>query len=657
MRSVCHFFSLILAASLAPAAAAQKTPPAKAFGQRESVQQVAMSPDGNRIAYIAPYGGAGAALYTVDLASGSAPQRVFISSGAPERLTWCQWVANNRLVCSVYFIAPIGGRDVASNRLVAINSDGTDMKLVSVKQGSNAIGYSPFGGAVLDFLPNENDSILVGRAYVPEERLGTKVSKSAEGYGVDRIDTRSLKTSQAVTPNKEASVYVSDGQGNVRIMGLFQTKGFGFDTGITKYRYRDVGSKDWKVLGDYDGVNLTGFYPAAVDPVSNAAIGFERINGRLAVSQIALNASLSKNVLFSHPEVDVDQLITVGRKQRVVGVSYATDYRHAHYFDQSISKLLNSLAKALPGADAVDLVAASSDESVLLLRTSGDVDPGQYYRFDKKSKQLSPLLAVRPELEDYKLAVVKPISYKAGDGTSIPGYLTLPPGSTGKKIPAIVMPHGGPSARDEWGFDWLAQFLANRGFAVLQPNYRGSDGYGDAWFRNKGFQAWNVAIGDVNDAGRWLVNQGIADPSKIAIVGWSYGGYAALQSAVVDPDLFKAIIAIAPVTDLGRLKDESRDSSDFGIVTRFVGNGPHVNAGSPAQHSARIKAPVLMFHGDKDLNVNINQSRNMAGNLSSAGKVHELVVYPNLDHSLDDSKAREEMLSKSEAFLRKSLGM
>ncbi|MEI9851159.1 MAG: alpha/beta fold hydrolase [Sphingomonas sp.] len=120
------------------------------------------------------------------------------------------------------------------------------------------------------------------------------------------------------------------------------------------------------------------------------------------------------------------------------------------------------------------------------------------------------------------------------------------------------MPHGGPGARDEWGFDWLAQFFAARGYAVLQPNFRGSAGYGEDWFLENGFKSWRTAIGDVNDGGRWLVGQGIAAPAKLAIVGWSYGGYAALQSAVLDPELFKAIVAIAPVTDLGALKEESR---------------------------------------------------------------------------------------------------
>ena len=245
-----------------------------------------------------------------------------------------------------------------------------------------------------------------------------------------------------------------------------------------------------------------------------------------------------------------------------------------------------------------------------------------------------------------------------GPGRQPESQITLPPGvDTPKDLPAIVMPHGGPSARDYWGFNWLAQFYASRGYVVLQPNFRGSTGYGDEFFKQNGFRSWPTAIGDVLDAGRWLVAQGIASPDKMAVVGWSYGGYAALQSAVVDPGLFKAVIAVAPVTDLVELKEQRRQWSDFVIVNREIGDGPHVREGSPALNAAKIKVPVLLFHGEMDRNVLIRQSREMADRLAAAGVPHELVTWPDLDHDLEDSAARAEMLRKSDAFLRKAMGL
>jgi len=316
------------------------------------------------------------------------------------------------------------------------------------------------------------------------------------------------------------------------------------------------------------------------------------------------------------------------------------------------------LKRALPQQPLLSVVDASMDESRLLIFAGSDTDPGVYYIFDRKSHQLQTFLVARNELEGVKLAPVKPISYPAADGVMVPGYLTLPPGvENARGLPAIVLPHGGPSSRDEWGFDWLVQFYAARGYAVLQPEFRGSSGYGDAWFQKNGFRSWEVAIGDVLAAGRWLVQQRIADPSKLGIVGWSYGGYAALQSGVVDPTLFKAIVAIAPVTDLAALKEERRYWGDFALTSDFVGSGAHMHDGSPIEHVKSFRAPVLLFHGTMDRNVPVEQSRGMASALKSAGAPSQLVLYKDRDHYLEDSEVRADMLRKSDTFLRQAFGM
>jgi dipeptidyl aminopeptidase/acylaminoacyl peptidase len=241
-------------------------------------------------------------------------------------------------------------------------------------------------------------------------------------------------------------------------------------------------------------------------------------------------------------------------------------------------------------------------------------------------------------------------------GGLVPAYLTLPPGvERAQGLSAILMPHGGPASRDVWGFDWLAQYYANRGFAVLQPNFRGSAGYGSEWFAKNGFRSWKVAIGDIIEGGRWLVSQGVADSHKLAIVGWAYGGYAALQANVVDPDLFKAVVAIAPVTDLNMLKNESEGFTNERMTRAYVGAGPYINEGSPAQHTDQFKAPVMLFHGGRDANVDVAESQAMYEAMKRSGKQSELVVYPNLDHQLLDNTAREDMLQRSYDFLMTAL--
>jgi dipeptidyl aminopeptidase/acylaminoacyl peptidase len=631
--------------------------PAKAFGARPEVLDVSMSPGGDRIAFLNASGPRGATLYIIDLAGDAKPRAVIRGSGDPEQILGCNWVSELRLICTAGQVARDADVIRGVTKLFAINADGTQMKRVSIRQGQNAQYFTGFGGSIIDLLPGDDGAVLLGRQYVPESNINTRIEKRAEGYGVDRIDTLTLATRRVVTPAYNASEYISDGRGTVRIMGeqFYGVGGYGETR--TKYSYRLPGKENWLPLSSYDYNTEAGFNPWAVDPVENVAYGFDRTDGRSALYKVALDGSLKRTMVFSRPDVDVDGLIRIGRQRRVVGVTYATEKREVEYFDPDLVKLAKELRKALPKAELINFVDTNSDETKILVWAGSDTDPGQYYHLNRKTNQMSPLFAERPDLEALKLAEVRPVTYKAADGTLIPAYLTLPVGGSGKKLPAIVMPHGGPSARDEWGFDWLAQFYANRGFAVLQPNYRGSSGYGDAWFRNQGFKAWNVAIGDVNDAGRWLVSQGIADPSKLAIVGWSYGGYAALQSGATAPNLFKAIVAIAPVTDLAALLVDSRNDFNYRAVQNFVGSGPHIKAGSPAQNAAMIKAPVLMFHGDLDQNVSVFQSRMMEDKLKGAGKSVRLTEFPGLNHYINDSVAREKMLSESDAFLRASMGM
>jgi dipeptidyl aminopeptidase/acylaminoacyl peptidase len=634
---------------------------AAAFGARASVAHLSLSPDGMSVAYVVPTMGQGSAVYTLGLTPGAKPRQALVASGNPERLHGCDWVSNERLVCVVYGVVEDKSsllEPLPFTRTVAVNADGSNPRMLSTRDNPHSHGLQLGGGSVIDWLPGDDGAALMTRVYLPDEHIGTRLASSKKGVGVDWIDTRTLATKTVEPPRGEAVDYITDARGTVRIMGLkSKYGGAGRDTGVIDYVYRPQGSHDWQKLCDYNYMERSGFGPGAVDHDLNVAYGFKKKDGRLAVYAVSLDGSLHEELIYARPDVDVDELIVIGRRKRVVGVSYVTDYRKAVYFDPEIEKLSNSLSRALHGQVKVRIVDSSMDESKLLVFAGSDQDPGVYYLFDRKSKQLETFLVVRGELEGVKLATVKPVTYPATDGTLVPGYLTLPPGrEDAKGLPAIVLPHGGPGARDEWGFDWLAQFYASRGFAVLQPNFRGSAGYGDAWFQQNGFRSWPTAIGDVLDAGRWLVKQGIADPAKLGIVGWSYGGYAALQSAVVDPALFRAVVAIAPVTDLQALKEEHRNWSDFYLISEYVGDGPHVREGSPAQNASKIKVPVLLFHGALDRNVSILQSKQMAARLESAGVRHSLVTWDNLDHHLEDSAARTEMLRKSDEFLRQAMG-
>ena len=645
---------LLIAADFSPQQAAE------VFGTRESVESISLSPGGSKIAYVAPTEGQGSAVYTFDMSTGKT-QLTTAVDGDKNRLSGCNWVSDQRLVCTFFAMVKNGNEIYPVSRVAALDIDGENFKPLSVRESLYQEYSNLYGGQVIDWLPGEDGMVLMGRQYVPENREGrgggpTRLDSKQEGFGVDRIDTRSLSPRRVESPKVDAVEYISDGRGTVRIMGLQPpTDATGLMGRTIAYSYRTKGSGRWLPFSRYDTLSADGLNPLAVDPSLDVAYALEKKDGRQALYRVALDGSLRKQLVFAHPQVDVDGVIRIGRAKRVVGVEYATEKRQALYFDAELKALADSLSKALPNLPLIRFVDSSVDERKLLIWAGSDVDPGRYYLYDKASKQLDELMLARPELEGAKLATVKAVSFTASDGTAIPGYLTLPPGSSGKGLPAIVLPHGGPSARDHWGFDWLAQFYASRGFAVLQPNFRGSAGYGDEWFEENGFQSWRTAVGDVVDAGRWLVAQGVADPDRMAIVGWSYGGYAALQSNVVAPDLFKAVVAIAPVTDFQLLKEQYRNWTNYALARDFIGSGPHIREGSPAQNASAIKAPVLLFHGGLDRNVDINASELMHERLRDLGKPVELVRYPNLDHYLEDSAARTQMLLRSDRFLRSAL--
>ncbi len=640
--------------SLAVTAQAQSDA-AKAFGAREFVQQISLSPDATHAVAVLAVAGRGTRAVVIAIDRSAPLKPILASDGVTEQLDYCQWATNAQLICGLSFTRGKATDMMAFDRLITVAADGTGMKVLTARVSDATTGPMQNGGHVIDWQGDANGgTVLMTRQFVEETG-----SMTHPGIGVERVDPLTLRRKIVEPPKADAKEYITDGRGTVRIIGIRPKTAEGYDKTQIRYLYRKSGSDKWLPLSTVvdDSQSETGFDPYAVDPALDVVYGFDNQDGRVALFKMALDGSLKRDLVYARPDVDIGGLVRIGRQHRVVGVSFVTDRRQTDFFDPDLKKLSASLSKALPGAPLVRFVDASADEGKLLLWAGSDVDPGRYMIFNKKTRHLDTLIEVRPDLLNTTLAPVKAITFPAADGTKIPAYLTVPVTGVVKNLPAIVMPHGGPGDRDEWGFDWLAQFFAARGYVVLQPNFRGSTGYGNAWFQQNGFKSWKIAIGDVNDGGRWLVKEGIAAPDKLAIVGWSYGGYAALQSAMLDPDLFKAIVAVAPVTDLETLRHEHDNYNDFKLVDAFIGKGPHIREGSPAQNAARFKAPVLMFHGDKDQNVGIGESRLMAGRLRRAGKPVEFVEFKGLDHQLDDSAARTAMLDKTDGFLRANMGI
>lgn len=653
--------SLLASASLfvlaQPAAAQDLASDAKAFGAREAVDAPDLSPDGSKIVYLTPATGKRTTAVLGDLNAGQFTTLV-TTDGEPENLDWCAFASMQRVVCnfSGRTESKSLGELLGFSRLIAIDTAGGNPKLLGQAQSAYDAWLRQDDGDIIDWL-DVDGSVLMDRLYVPEEgKIHSLVVNKKQGWGVDKVDVTTLK-SQTVEPPRDAASYMSDGRGNVRLMSITDTHySSGQMTGEARYLYRTAGSREWKPLFTVKDATNPEFVPLAIDGTVNALYALKKRNGRYALHTIKLDGSKAEALIAENPRVDIDDVVRFGKGQRVIGYTYAEEERNAVYFDPEFKALAASLSKALPNLPLIDFVDASRDGRKILIFAGSDSDPGRYYLFDKDKKSLAEAMLARPELQGRQLASVKSVSIPAPDGVQIPAYLTLPPGRAPKGLPAVVLPHGGPSARDEWGFDWLAQFLAARGYAVLQPNYRGSAGFGDAWLNENGFRNWRTSIGDISASARWLAQQGVADPGKVAIVGASYGGYAALQSAAVDPSLYKAVVAIAPVTDLGQLKEDSRNFTNSWLVNRQIGSGAHVSQGSPLRNAEAIAAPVLLLHGEQDANVRVWHSQKMHDALRRAGKQSELLTFRGIDHYFRDSAARTQMLTKVGEALERTIG-
>jgi len=343
---------------------------------------------------------------------------------------------------------------------------------------------------------------------------------------------------------------------------------------------------------------------------------------------------------------------------RIIGGCKGVDESHCIFFDAELQAHWNAVLRAFPG-ERVDLMSNSDDFTKIVVRVFGEKDGYAYALFDWYTHSAARL---GPVYQDVLPAPVRRVSYQAADGMTIPGFLTVPRGATEKNLPLIVMPHGGPAAADTLDFDWWAQALAAQGYAVLQPNYRGSNlSYR---FVAAGFGEWGRKMqSDLSDGVRYLAHEGIIDPTRVCIVGASYGGYAALAGATLDAHVYRCAVSVAGISDLKRFlrwTDDKRGSSDNlsqRYWDRFMGvaspNDPALKAISPIEHIDAVTGPILLIHGRDDTVVPFEQSDVMADALKHAGKSVELIALNREDHWLSRSATRQQMLDASVAFLKK----
>lgn len=635
--------------------------PVAEFAREMGAANAQLSPDGKRLAFLRDYNGH-RAVHVMDLDTSKVS---YIDMGGAELLNEArkdvahfEWVGNERLLITTTVWEMLYGA-------IAVDWDGRRPANVSGYEGVTAVslrGPMFFGREVMHSFFDRDYSVLM----LDRHEVGPG---SANRPDVMRVRLSDGMASVAVKNPGQVAYWAADFAGAVR---------FGILThgDMSGAIYREKEDAPWRTLlplADRKGQMRVIGFDAGGNRVLIAKLNEEK---RWAVYPLDPATGDVGPPLLSNPEYDVVPekgiLGTAGidlvkaifsrRKQSLVGIRYYTDALRAKWFDKEYALTQVAVDKALP--DTLNLlVNESADGKRMLWFGFSDQSPGAYYLFDREKKSFKMVAPRASWIKAAQMAPMLLVKYQARDGLLIHGYLTAPVGHELKHLPLVVLPHGGPWVRDTWGYQPLVQLLANRGYAVLQMNYRGSTGYGDELLKKAKLQIGKQIQDDIEDATRWAIAAGLADPDRIAIAGSSYGGYSALFALGHNPELYRCGISMAGVTDWPAIYDDS-DVANYKEAKRHwreqIGDPTKdiemLRAISPVNFADKITAPVLVIQGKDDKRVPPDQARRMISALERVGRKPTSLFVSGLAHEFGDEKQRTQIFDAVVGFLEKNLG-
>lgn len=619
-----------------------------------SLSQPRLSPDGSQMVALKPINGS---FHVVLLDIKSKKFRLLMAPD-PERFlfNWCNWANHERIVCSIRSATSMSRVDqkIIITNLVAVNTDGSNMmQLVPArKRNQSDRGGNSVIGMPENVMAQFNDRII---SYLHEDDQQVLISLARKKWArptVYKLNIYNNKMKRVQKYQENILSWFADQQGRVRIgVGRVNNKP------VIKLRNRNDKKFHNLDLTRFDADDLPVFRGFSRD---GRYIYVATYNGqdRLGLYAFDTETETLGDPLALDGTYDLDGPLLRTRQDGLVAATFTSHHTDYKWFNKTWEKNYRAITSALSGQH-ITIMSTDQSGDTLVFSAFGEGHSPGFYLYDARTRSIANFGRMYGQLDDSDVLTKRPVSYKSRDGLDVPAYLTLPPGSN-RRWPTVILPHGGPIARESADFDYWSQFLANQGYAVLQPNFRGSAGFGRA-FLEAGYQQWGQQMqDDIIDGLQWMIAEGITDPGRVCIVGASYGGYAALVAAYQTPELFKCAVSFAGVSDLRKLLVNLRNFADAGRTTKkIVGKlrgWSAVKDISPIANVDKIALPLLLVHGDEDDRVAVKQSRDLVAKLATTRVRYEYVEQEGGDHHLSLESHRLEFFTLMQAFLSKYLG-
>jgi dipeptidyl aminopeptidase/acylaminoacyl peptidase len=631
-------------------------PPPEHYTRGATISSVAISPSGQRLALLTTSDRGRRVAAVIGLAPLS-PMKV-VASFADAHVNWVRWVNDDRLVFAAAQDGVLDMEDMAGT--FAVDHDGQGLRQLIAHRvaipstGTNLIARMlTYEWSVYGTGDDGSADVLVRRA-------------TWDGQG-DRVDDRPARLNTVTGELTRlgrgmpsgSSAWVFDRKYEPRVVSVFRD-------GRHKIYWRQTADGDWQQIEDFPWFGNDGFVPRYLE--SDEQLIVEAYNGRDASALYTYDLrarKLGAEPLLALGRYDVDAMLeTDSRTQRLVGVHTRAERPLSVWFDARMAAIQKAVDGALPAGRSNRIYCGRCESSrFFVVLSQSDRQPGEYFLFDEEKRALQRIGAARPWIDEATQGKRSFHRVSARDGLSLPVYVTHPAGSSATDaLPAVILPHGGPYVR---GVDLLwapeAQFLASRGYRVIEPEFRGSDGYGFAHYR-AGFRQWGLAMqDDLADVLKWAAQERLVDPSRVCIYGGSYGGYAALMALPRHPELYRCAASFAGVTDLdlmytSALSDITRQSKRYALPQVLGERGSAaLRDNSPLHRVADMKAPVLLAHGGLDRRVPIAHADAFADAAKRAGVAIERTDYPKQAHGWFDSADHADFLGRLERFLARSL--